>query len=357
MNDKKWLQSFGLFVLLNFTILVTFNYLIDPFNIFHTKFLKHQFQMNERFVKVEFLEKNHNNFNGYLFGSSRIGTTLPSSIEHYIPHSKLYNFTLSSANLYDYLIHLRYFIKAKYPMKTLYLQLDIDNMMYYGQNPDDYLSKAHPYTLKKSLALYYVQYLTGFFPFNSEGKINKNLNHTEGVSYHLNNGTWSEDNKEIELLTNCQNYVESVEEFHAKHTPVLKYTKAKENIEALTEIINLCKTNHIQLYLFTTPHNQNMMDTFYKDDYLNYLKDIVQISSFYDFSGYNSVSTNNCNYYETSHYRPLVGKLIAGRIFKDKEMSIPKDFGIWVTKQNINKHLQNLEKNILSHREEIEQTP
>jgi len=350
MNDKKWLQLFSLFVLINFSLLLTFNYLIDPFNIFHSKFLKHQFQMNERFVKVEFLEKNHHKFNGYLFGSSRIGTTLPSSVEQYIPNSKLYNFTLSSANLYDYLIHLKYFIKRQYPMNTLYLQVDIDNMMYYGQNDSDYLSKAHPYTLNESLPLYYLKYLSGFFPFNSQGKIAQNLNYEEGVNYHLNKGTWSEETKEIELLTNCHNYVESVEEFHAKYNPALKYIKVKENISALKEIVSLCQKNQIQLYLFITPHNQNMMDIFYKNDYLNYLKDIANITNFHDFSGYNSITTNNCNYYETSHYRPHIGKLIAGRIFKDTNLSIPKDFGVWVTKENIDEHLENLKKEIEIHR-------
>jgi len=341
MSDKKWLQTFTLFALINFGILMAFNYLIDPFNIFHTKFLKHQFQMNERFVKIEFLEKNHHKFNGYLFGSSRIGTTQPSTIEHYIPHSKFYNFTLSSANFYDYLIHLRYFIKRQYPIETLYLQIDIDNMMYYGQSDSDYLSKAHPYTLNQSLPLYYLQYLIGFFPFNSQGKINHNLNYQQGVNYHLNNGTWSEDNKELELLTNCQNYVDSVEEFHRKYTPALKFIKVKENISALKEMVDLCYKNHIKLYIFTTPHNQNMMDTFYKDDYLNYLKSIAKITDFYDFSGYNSITTNNCNYYETSHYRPHIGELIAGRIFKDKNISIPNDFGTWVTKENVDKYLKN----------------
>jgi len=350
MNNKKWLQAFTLLVLMNFTLLGTFNYLVDPFNIFHSKLFKHPFQINERFIKVEFLEKNHQNFNGYLFGSSRIGTTLPSSVEKYIPNSKLYNLTFSSANLYDYLIHLKYFIKRQYTFNTLYLQIDIDNMMYYGQSDTDYLSKAHPYTTNNSLPLYYLEYLSGFFPFNSQGKILQNLKHKEGVKYHLNNGTWSEDNKERDLLNNCKNYVKSVEEFHGKYSPALKYIKSKENISALQEIVNLCQKNQIKLYLFTTPHNHKMMDTFYKDDYLNFLKEIANITNFYDFSGYNSITTNNCNYYEVSHYRPHIGELIAGRIFHNRNISIPEDFGVWVTKENIKKHLESLNKSLTEHR-------
>ena len=85
----------------------------------------------------------------------------------------------------------------------------------------------------------------------------------------------------------------------------------------------------IKLYLFTTPHNKNMMDTFILNDYHRYLKDIATITSFYDFSGYNSVTNDNTNYYETSHYRPQVGKLIAAKIFNDVNIEVPRDFGVY----------------------------
>ncbi len=175
MNGKKWISVFFILSLVSVALLNTVNYVVDPFNIFHTKILKHQFQMNERFMKIEYLEENNKNFNGYMFGSSRIGTTPPKVIEKYIPNSKFYNFTISNANLYDYLIHLEYFIKQKYPINTLYLQLDIDNMNNYGRQSSDYLRKLHPYTLNKSLTSYYMDYLNGFFPFNTKGKYLKIL--------------------------------------------------------------------------------------------------------------------------------------------------------------------------------------
>ncbi len=89
-----------------------------------------------------------------------------------------------------------------------------------------------------------------------------------------------------------------------------------------------------------------MMDGFIVDDYLRYLKEISNITDFYDFSGYNTITMNNYNYYESSHYRPLVGAIIAGRIFNDKSIKIPNDFGVFVTKDNITEHLSNLKKQI-----------
>ena len=52
------------------------------------------------------------------------------------------------------------------------------------------------------------------------------------------------------------------------------------------------------------------------------------------------------NYYEDSHYRPNVGNMIAAKIFKDKNINVPDDFGILVTKDNIDGHLKYLKKQI-----------
>jgi hypothetical protein len=74
------------------------------------------------------------------------------------------------------------------------------------------------------------------------------------------------------------------------------------------------------------------MDTFLLEDYREYLRDISDITSFYDFTGYNSVTKDNCNYYEMSHYRPQVAKLIAAKIFNDKSIAVPSDFGKYIEK-------------------------
>ena len=349
MKHKKWLKIVALFSLLNLMLLMVLNYTVDPFNIFHTPFLKKQFQINERFTKIEYLEENHNKFNGYLLGSSRIGTTQPKEIEQYIPDSKFYNMTLSSANIYDYKVVLQHFIKNHYPIKTLYLQLDIDHMSFYGNDDNNYFSKFHPYTQDESLALFYLKYLTAFSPLNLKGKIMQNIKPSNLSDYNITSGIWTNVKKEKSIHQDCQHYIDNTSEFNLDYRRVLKYSTAKESIQDLQKIINLTKEHHIKLYLFTTPHNHNLMDTFEIESYFNYLKDIAKITDFYDFSGYNSVTNNDCNYYDISHYRPIIGKLITARIFKNPLIEVPKDFGVLVTKENINKRLKTLKEEISTH--------
>jgi len=349
INSKKWIKVSLLTTLLSFTLLMLTNYIVDPFNIFHSKILKHDFQVNERFVKIEYLEKNHNKFNGYMIGSSRIGTTPPKMVEKYIPNAKIYNMTMNGATLYDYLMHVRYMIKKNYPIKTIYMQLDVINMSYYGGLDSDYLSKLHPYVEDKSLALFYFDYLSGFFPFNIKNKIEQNIDYTFKTTYKLETGIWENPTDEEKISENCQEYVAKQASFHRKNRRILEYTTQKETMRDLKEIVSLCKANNIKLYTFMMPHNKTMMDSFIVEDYLNYLKDIANITDFYDFSGYNTITTDNCNYYERSHYRPLVGKLIAARIFNDKSINVPNNFGQLITKENILSHLEHRKKEIFEH--------
>jgi len=332
MKSHQWVKWVLFFTMINFALLGVVNYVVDPFKVFGSNFLPYQVQMNERFVKIEYIKKNHDKFNAYLFGSSRIGTTDPALIEQYIPNSKFYNFTVSSANLYDYKLHLEYFIKKQYPINTLYLQLDVDDMSIYGHQDADYLSKLHPEVTNEFTTLYYMKYLFGFFPMNTRVKIIDNMHMKKSKRRDIKKGTWSLASKEASLLKNCDEYVKNVSSFNTKHRRIRKYTTAEFSMKALRTIVKLCRKNNIKLYVFTSPHNQNKMDTFFLDDYNKYLRNISEITSFYDFTGYNSVTKDNCNYYEMSHYRPQVAKLIAARIFNDSSIAVPYDFGKYIEK-------------------------
>src|SRR3954463_4633913 len=184
MNYKKW-SIVVITIAFSFCVLLmSVNYVIDPFNIFHTKFLKYQYQMNERFIKIEFLEKEHDQFNSYMFGSSRIGSTNPKTIEKYITNSKFYNLTASGATLYDDLKILEYFIENEYNVKNIYLQIDIrENMDAYTYNKNDYLRKHHPYVSKESLLKYYMNYLTIFPWENIQRKVENNILGEENLNY------------------------------------------------------------------------------------------------------------------------------------------------------------------------------
>ncbi|HSQ77379.1 MAG TPA: hypothetical protein VLN91_00670, partial [Nitrospirota bacterium] len=112
-------------------------------------------------------------------------------------------------------------------------------------------------------------------------------------------------------------------------------------LAAMKELVALAKKNGINLIVFINP--------IYKITYLNtnlsqfafFKKQLAAITDYYDFSGLNSITTNNYYYYESSHFRLLVGDMMLKTMLGAPKVAVPSDFGFHATRANIDSHLKN----------------
>jgi len=312
------------------------NLAVDPFYIFRTPFLKAQAQINDRHAKIEYLKKERGKFNFYILGSSRIYLTRPDMVGKYISSGKGYNLATIAATVTEHLLHVKYLIKNGYPVKTLYIGLDID--FCFGikiHNDQEYLLKLHPDVSNTNPIGFYWSYLSILPKGDIKRKLRANFGKKRGPNSQFGEdgalvlGSQAEDSRVfLDNRGDLKN--------------IIKDKVSRENLEVLRELVALCRDHHINLIIFTTPHHRIVMDHFLEEDYISFLKALSDITPFWDFSGYNSITTDSKNYLEHSHYKPSVSRLIAARIFNDKTVMVPKDFGVWVTKENIGSHLQDL---------------
>ncbi len=352
MREKIWIKIFGLFSLSAVFMVILTNYLIDPFGVFQTTLLKRHFQDNERYLKVEFLKEHKQTFNTFMMGSSRIGTTDPDVLEKYIPNSRVYNLSISASNIEDYVKYLHYFIQNDYPLTTLYLQIDYQDMMSFGHRDDDYLLRYHPDILDENHLYYYWKYLSITPTLNLKRKLLQNFapDNENYVRYDFEeSGMWFAEAKERKLLLNSEAYVKHEASFYQREEHIwgintLKYEKI---LQGLTEITQLCEANNIELILFSSPNNQALLKLFKIDDVLMFLKDISEIHGFWFFSDYNSATCDNTNYYEAGHYRGVLGSIIAARIFKDETILVPEDFGFYIQKNEFSLWQNQIKTNLI----------
>ncbi len=349
MNAKQWTKVWTITITIIISIIGGTNYIVDPSNVFHKEDNIYKGHVNMGFVKIEYLKKHKDKYNSYMMGSSRIGTTNPKIIEKYIQGSNFYNFFLAGANLDDIRIHLEYMIQNNYTINNLYLQIGLHNMHDCKFNEFSE-SQTHPSVVNKSLNSFYLAKLSSL---NYKVYIAKYKTfRKKWINYHqvnIRNGAFSYINRDRMIKENHDNYVKNEKSFFIKNKREKIYTE-RANVERNMRIINkICKENNIKLIVFITPHSRIMFDTYNVESYLEFIKTISKFNSFYNFSGYNSVTTDDYNYYEQSHYLPNVGRLIAARIFKDKSIKVPSDFGIYVTKYNIDEHLINLKEQIINY--------
>lgn len=315
------------------------NLVVDPFYIFRTPILKAQAQINDRHAKIEGLKKEKGKFNFYILGSSRIYSTRPDMVEKYIPSGKGYNLATILATVTEHLLHVKYLIKNGYPVKTLYIGLDID--FCFGvktHNDQDYLLKLHPDVSNTNPIGFYLSYLSILPKGDIKRKLRANFGKKKGPKTQFGEdgalalGSEAEDSQVfLDNRGDLKN--------------IIRDKMSRENLEALRELVALCRQHNINLIIFTTPHHRIVLDHFLEEDYISFLRGLSEITPFWDFSGYNSITTDNKNYFDHSHYNPTVSRLIAARIFNDTTLTVPKDFGVWVTKKNIDSHVKNLKMN------------
>ncbi|MCS5712326.1 hypothetical protein [Candidatus Berkiella aquae] len=320
------------------------NYIIDPFSVFHSGILPYDYEINERFNKIKHLDQYHERYNAYIMGSSRSGTTSPSSLEKHIPDSHFYNMTVAGCTQYDNELHLRYFIEKQYPIKHIFLQIDISDIYGFKAPEGNYNAKHHPHVMHTADSLFYLSYLT-VLPvkrFIEKIKVNYFEGHQHYLRYDLtHSGRWYVDYLEEQIHADPLKYIQEQSSFNQKMSRGAKGTKIIENINALKRFKALADAQRINVIVYIAPHNHNMMDTFEHQSYLEYLREISKITPFWDFSGYNAITLNDGYYYESSHYRDLLAELLIKRIFNDHTSAIPHDFGHYITANNIEAHLQN----------------
>ncbi len=329
------------------------NLAVDPYNVLGTGVLRYSFQPNERFLKIEHLERHPGQYDSFLLGSSRIGTTHPDAVQQYVPGSHFYNLSVAIGTPYDHLKHLNYLLASGNTPRNLYLELDIDLGLTEFSHDESYLlTKLHPHVNGQDRARYWIEFATVFQPQAMSEKIWKNLvaKTPEGfLALDMEAGTWARPLQDARIAADPARYIRDEPKFHQRNSRTIRNIRGKEYLGAVREIRDICRQHNIRLTVFTTPHHRVVMDSLAEKDYLDWLGELAAITPFWDFSGYNSVTLDDRNYLESNHHRPHVGAMIAARIFADDRVPVPADFGVLVTPETVQSHLASLRRQIRLH--------
>lgn len=130
-----------------------------------------------------------------------------------------------------------------------------------------------------------------------------------------------------------------------------RYQFSEESLGYFQKIVELCQKKNIKLILFISPAHAMDLETIRAtgvwDIFEQWKRDLVKITPVWDFSGYTSITTeaisnNMKNYADNSHYTEEIGNLVLNRILSYHEETVPKDFGILLTPDNIESHIDQI---------------
>ncbi len=118
---KKFLLKTSIFAMYVLVLHIVLPFLIDPFNVFHFKNVRATgTEPNRNYIKMRYILTNPDKYDGFLFGSSRVGAIHTDKITD----KRIYNITYSVGLPAEHLANLQTFRENGIIPQRIYIGVD-----------------------------------------------------------------------------------------------------------------------------------------------------------------------------------------------------------------------------------------
>lgn len=104
-------------------------------------------------------------------------------------------------------------------------------------------------------------------------------------------------------------------------------------------MVKLCEEYQVNLKVFTTAIHTSQLNLLKDLDkmeiYYKWKEEIAKVTPYWDFMYSNSVTKNEKYYIDSSHLKQEYGNFYFARLFDDKEIKTPKDFGVFLLQKKM----------------------
>jgi len=348
MKAQRWIRTWISIVSL-MLLVGCFNYIVDPngFNrmIEIPRFNKikanHSDAMTIKF-KMPLLRQG--NWDNLMMGTSRIGVLDNDVLNRYLG-GRTFNMEQPASVIpvqYDSFMYAVHYNK----IKSVVYAVDFMSFNENRRLNDDYielkskLRSFNPFytydiyfnqkTLKKSLKL---------IADNYRGKIKPSAMYLKNGMRVYQNYIYAFEHNTLDMQKNIDGTVrvwfkENGYYEHYKYSP--KYMKQFQ------DMLKYCKEHNIKVYVYISPMYIDFFNALGQSDLLDefehFKSELAQVTDYVDFTGVNPISVNIENFWDSAHLRLDKTDLIMKDVINEPNSRL--DFGTWVNKDNVSKHLQ-----------------
>jgi hypothetical protein len=343
-NKFNWL--FLLFVSIPLSLVGTFNLLVDPYDVFDSpnwlgiNHVKPKKDNNDRLFKASDLIRLKPTT--LILGSSRTKQGIDPEHPSLSSDRSTYNLAINGPNTYEIRRYLEHAIANQPRIKEIIFGVDFFMFNATLKNQpsfsEDRLEKTHIVINDAINTLFSLD------SFNvSQATVEASLKEKNKDDTYGENGFMP--NRTINDGSTKWRFDQSIELYFKLHSD---YQFSEEYLAEFKKIVDLCQQNKIDLKVFISPSHATDMEAIRAtgrwETMEKWKREIVKIIPVWDFSGYNSVTTEPIkdvmtNYADNSHYTVAIGNLILDRILAYQSDKVPLDFGVLITPENIESHL------------------
>jgi len=310
---RKLLSLFVIFtipILFFLSLVLIYNYCLDPYGVIKGDMTSQITEPNQHYLKVKYCIDYPKKHNAFLFGSSSVGKI---NISNFTDSNNWYNFSYSESVPKETLEDLKILLKNNVKVERILIGL---NEVSYMVNPKlhDNQSLRKPYVNIINPYLYYLFLKPSPSLYKSIKKAKKSIFYQEkSFEVIYTNGSFTRNKKDTYIDENSIFHL-SEPVFDKPYWNNYYENRIEETINDIKAINELCEINNIEVTYFLNPIYDLTYRKALSNGFLEFWNELSKVTSFYDFTGINKMTSNRLNFYENSHYRPKVGDYILSEI-------------------------------------------
>ncbi len=324
---KKFIIKCIAFALILGIIFIPFSVGVDPFNIFHVSSPRNNgVEPNKNYMKMHNVLTHPDKYDSFLFGSSRVGFIDVGKLEDGVYYDMMY----SEGTPREHLDNLK--VMISHGIIPKHVVVGVDDISYFV-DPDFHQNQLYrlpcPWdgTLSDK-AGFYLRYFDLITLSQSLEVMKEHAEKDYDPDYQMRLLETGTENLDIPPAFNYDG---------AKAWWSDYYYPREQVLTEIRELVDLCREHDIELKVFTNPLHALTYAKDIDNGYLVFLEELAEVTPYWNFSGFNGVTLDYSNYYETSHYCPAVGDMMIDSIYKGKtdKKLLSEGFGMYVTQDNV----------------------
>lgn len=284
-------------------------YLVDPFGIYREDFTYQVIEPNQHFVKMQYLMKDRQPYDSFIWGSSKVSNVDSRKLEggHY------YNMTYSMGLPYEWYHDLKMLLEAGYPVKNAVITLDeLTYARTHFQN-NSFLRTPYPEGQWDRLK-FHLSYLFRIPNFNTLRYAFYPLNKDQPyrVGYDIfNSGIAFKTERETYVTQHMAEHLQDPRFNQAVRTYLVNMEESLTYIEKMKA---LCAEKGISFRVVFTPVHHKKWPVLLENRFLEYKERLSEITPYWDFSGPSPITEDNQYWFEQHHFRMPVGDMIVAAL-------------------------------------------
>lgn len=320
--------------------LMAFNFITDPFGVFNSPFFSwdsYEMTAAPKTAKITYLENCDTEYDSFIIGSIETGNYPVSELNEYF-NASFYNMAAYDGNIEDSVWLVEY-LAENFQVKNIILNVSLYDIAEYEgtDNGESYEESGGERSL-----LFYLKYLFSN-PVSGLRKIVAMRNDTylaQDFDIFVES-TGERDNRERDASSIQTGAESQATDNEDKEKIKLSSDSVSSAINGISKIKALCDEKGISLTVVCQPLYYSVFESFEFSDIEEFYTQLAAVCSFWDFS-YSSLSFDFRYFYDDLSFKTAVGGMVADRIVSGGDLYCPDDFGVYVTEENVKKHLENI---------------